>query len=269
VKELLNEDSLIIKDPSYNKRILIFDIENTPLISYNWGIWEQNAIEVKEDWYILCFAYKWLGEKKTHIVALPDFKGYEKDKKNDYHVVKALWDLFDQADILVAHNGDAFDIKKANARFIQHRLDPPSDYRSVDTLKIARQKFKFNSNKLDDLGRYFNIGRKLAHTGKHLWFGCMEGDPKSWDLMKRYNVQDVILLEKVYYKLRGWATNHPNLNLILGKIRVCPKCGGNEDFITKKGHRFNKNTIVQMYWCKGCGSRIHGETIKQEKPFYK
>ena len=81
---LLDSPSLI-KDPDYKHKILLIDLENTPILSYNWGLWEQNAIEVKEDWYILCFAYKWLGEKKTRVVALPDFKEYKKDSKNSFY----------------------------------------------------------------------------------------------------------------------------------------------------------------------------------------
>ena len=255
----------LIRDPNYNKKVLVFDLENSPLISYNWGIWEQNAIEVKEDWYILCFAYKWLGEKKTHIVALPDFKGYEKDKKNDYYVVKELWKLFNEAEIIIAHNGDAFDIKKANARFIQHELEPPTFYKTVDTLKIARQHFKFNSNRLDDLGRYFKLGRKLAHTGKHLWFGCMEGNKSSWSLMKRYNIQDVVLLEKVYYKLRGWAKTQPNMNLTLGTYTNCPVCGS--EHIQRRGYRPTLTAIYRAYKCVNCGKNFQGDIEKRPKPY--
>lgn len=262
---LLNENTpILIKDPHYNKKILLFDIENTPLISYTWGIWEQDVIEVKEEWYILCFAYKWLGEKETHIIALPDFKGYKKDKKNDYELVKKLHELFCEAEIIIAHNGDAFDIKKANARFIQWGMEVPTPYKTIDTLKIARKYFKFDSNKLDYLGQYLKIGRKLPHTGKHLWFGCMEGDMESWKLMKKYNIQDVVLLEKVYYKLRGWQQNSPNLNLIYGGIYNCPKCGSNQT--VKRGYNYTKVAIYQSYQCLNCRGWSQGEIIKKDKP---
>jgi hypothetical protein len=268
LKELLKEELQIIKDPDYQQRILIFDIENSPLLSYNWGIWEQNAVEVKEEWYILCFAYKWLGEKDVHIVSLPDFRGYKQDKKNDYKVVKELWKLFDKADVLIAHNGNSFDIKKANARFLIHGLEPPTPYKSIDTLTIARKHFKLDSNKLDDLGQYLKLGRKLPHTGKHLWFGCMEGDPKSWDLMKRYNIQDVVLLEKVYLKLRGWDTNQQvNMNMVLNTISCCPRCGA--EHIIKAGFKYTATCIYQTYKCLNCGARPQGEKVGRPKPEFK
>lgn len=261
MKTNLLDQELIIKDPTYGQKILLFDIETSPLISYTWGIWDQNVIEVKEEWYILCFAYKWLGEKETHIISLPDFKEYKKSKKNDKALVAKLWELFDQAEVIIAHNGDSFDIKKANARFISHNMEPPKPYRTIDTLKLARRYFKFDSNKLDALGQYLKLGRKLPHTGKHLWFGCMEGDKDSWELMKQYNIQDVVLLEKVYLKLRGWSTTGVNVNLILGTLDHCPRCGS--DHVRKSGLQYSATTVRQSYRCMNCGARPSGERIEK------
>lgn len=263
----LLDSPTLINDPDYKKRILLFDIENSPLLSYNWGIWEQNAIEVKEEWYILCFAYQWLGEKTVHVRALPDFPGYKKNMQDDYKLVQELWKLFDQADILIAHNGDAFDIKKANARFLIHGMEPPHVYQSIDTLKIARRHFKLDSNKLDDLGQYLNLGRKLPHTGKHLWFGCMNGDPKSWKLMKEYNKQDVVLLEKVYRKLRGWdTTKKTNLNYLY-QSNSCPKCQSKEHI--SKGYDYQASGAYQAYKCLNCGHRYKGERVNNFKTIFK
>jgi uncharacterized protein YprB with RNaseH-like and TPR domain len=263
VKTLLDKP-VLFKDPDYKKKILLFDIETTPLISYTWGIWEQDVIEVKEEWYMLCFAYKWLGEKKTHVVGLPDFKGYKKDMKDDYHVVKKLHELFEQAEVIIAHNGDAFDIKKANSRFIFHGMDPTHPFKTIDTLKLARNRFKFDSNKLDYLGQILKLGRKLPHTGKHLWFGCMEGHLPSWKLMKAYNIQDVVLLEKVYLKLRGWANGGPNMNMVFGTVFNCPKCGSSH--MKKNGWRYTNTVYYQRYQCFNCRASAFGERVKRDKP---
>lgn len=260
----LLDKPVLFQDPDYKKKVLLFDIETTPLITYTWGVWQQDVIEIKEEWYMLCFAYKWLGEKKTYIVALPDFKDYKKDKKNDFEVVKALHDLFNKADILIAHNGDQFDIKKANVRFLYHKLESPTPYKTIDTLKLARRHFKFDSNKLDNLGKHLKVGRKTPHTGKHLWLGCMDGDEKSWKLMKEYNKQDVILLEKIFLKLRGWSNSQtPNFNLLYGTNQNCPKCGS--EHVQKGGFHYTANKIVQSYRCLNCGARPLGETIRTYK----
>src|SRR5437868_14709279 len=111
---------------------------------------------------------KELGRPKVTTFALPDYPLYKRDRTDDRALVKDLWKMMNEADIIVAHNGNSFDIKYANTRFIVHRLDPPAPYKSADTLKIARQVARFPSNKLDELARTFGIDRKLPTTGKHL-----------------------------------------------------------------------------------------------------
>src|ERR1700733_5194536 len=185
-------------------KIAFVDIETAPSLGYVWAKWETNVIDFKKDWYMLSYAVKWAHENRVIVRGLCDYPGYKSNVEDDSKLVTDLWKVFDEADILIAHNGDSFDILKANTRFILHKLPPPSPYKTIDTLKVARAAFKFDSNKLDDLGHYFGIGRKLPHTGFHLWMGCMKGDPASWKLMKRYNGHDVELLEKLYYLVRAW-----------------------------------------------------------------
>ena len=231
-------------------RILLYDIETTPNLAYVWGKYQQDVIAYDSEWHILCFAYKWLGERRTHVVSLPDFPLYKKENTNDYEVVKKLKELFDEADVIIAHNGDKFDQKKVHARFMVHKLGPPIPYRQIDTLKVARKYANFNSNKLDDLGRVLGLGEKLNTGGFSLWLGCMRGVKTAWETMKRYNKQDVVLLEKIYLELRPWITNHPAMNVMEGKMDACPNCGGMN--ITKNGTYFNKVTTVQVWECQNC-----------------
>jgi hypothetical protein len=241
-------------------KIAFVDIETAPSLGWVWQKWEANVIDFKKDWYMLSFAVKWAHENKVKTYGLIDYPGYQKDKENDKKLVEDLWRVFDEADILIAHNGDSFDIVKANTRFILHKLEPPSPYKTVDTLKIARKVFKFDSNKLDDLGHYFGIGRKLPHTGFHLWQGCMLGDKKSWDLMKRYNGHDVILLEKLYYLIRSWAVTHPNVNR--GDLEACPKCGSKH--VQRRGFSYTLLRQKQRWQCQNCFGWWEGSARKVE-----
>ena len=231
-------------------KILLFDLETAPNLGYVWAKWEQDVIDFEKGWYVLSFAYKWLGEKTIITHALPDYKTWKRDKEDDYELVQELWRLFDEANIIVAHNGDAFDIKKSNQRFIVHRLGPPSPYKSYDTLKAARRIASNNSNKLDDLGAVYNLGRKLPHTGKHLWFGCMKGDNAAWKTMRAYNAQDVALLEKLYLLLKPWDKSHPNINIFSRVLKACPSCG--QQKLNKRGFEYNKGGEMQRYQCLNC-----------------
>lgn len=235
-----------------NARVLLYDIETAPNLAYVWGKYEQDVISYEKQWYMLSFAYKWLGEKRTHVKALPDFKSYKKGSSDDKQLVTALHALFDEADVIIAHNGNSFDQKKSNARFVVHGLAPPTPYRQIDTRLVARRYFKFNSNKLDDLGQLLGVGKKLSTGGFDLWLGCMNGVKKSWDTMKSYNKQDVELLEEVYYKLLPWIGNHPAMNLLEGISNGCPYCTSTD--LKKNGYYSNKVNKVQVWHCNNCGA---------------
>jgi len=237
-------------------KILLFDIETMANKAYVWGKYEQNVLSFDSEWYILTFAYKWLGDSKTEAYALPDFKTFRRNKQNDRELCLKLWELLDEADIVIGHNCLEFDIKKANARFAYHGLTPPSPYKVVDTRQIARRYFKFNSNKLDDLGQHLGLGAKVKHSGWEMWLGAaVHNDKKSWEEMVRYNKVDVDLLEKVYLTLLPWITTHPNYNLYTGSIHTCPNCGGKH--LQKRGFHLTRVTKHQRYQCQDCGAWSH------------
>lgn len=247
-------------------RVLLYDIEVSSLNIDAWNTRETDAIRVVDDWYMLSFAWKWLGEKQVKCLALPDFKGYKKDRRNDQELVTALHKLFDEADIVIAHNGDKFDQKKSNTRFLFHGLNPPSPYKSIDTLKVLRRNFKLTSNRLNDAGKFLKVGKKVETGGYDLWVGCYNGDSKSWKKMKKYNKQDVVLLEEVYLKLRPWITNHPPLNILENNLTGCPNCG--ESQLQKRGTYPTKTGIKQNWWCLNCRAWSKSRVTERMKPEY-
>lgn len=237
------------------QRTALLDIETSPALGYVWQKWQTDVIEFKEDWIILSFSYQWLGEKKVYTYGLPDFPLYKKDKRNDKAICQKLWELFDEADIIIAHNGDGFDVPKVKTRLLIHGFPPPSPSKTIDTLKICRT-FGFLSNKLDDVCQTLGIGRKIAHTGKHLWLKCTDiiYHPKEWGLMKKYNAHDVVLLLGLYEKIRSWHKNHPALH-----DANCPVCGSN--LIQRRGTEKRVKSLVHRLHCNSCGKWFYGEKI--------
>ena len=241
-------------------KILFFDIETAPNIAYIWGLWTENrsADMIQSHWYTLCWCAKWLGEKKVYSSALPDFKSYKKDPENDKKVMEALWNLLDEADMVVAHNAVKFDIRKVNARFIVHNMKPPSPYKVVDTLRVARRYFAFTSNKLNDLGMILKLGKKLPTGGISLWQKCLQGNKTAWGKMVRYCKTDVTLLEKIYLKLRPYISNHPNTGVYDDTPNpICPKC--KSDKIVKQGFAYTNAGKYQQYSCRACGGWSRGK----------
>ena len=240
----------------------MIDIETSPLLGYSWEIWQTNILKVIEPVKIICAAWKFLGDKDIQVRALPDYDDYRPKDLLDRQLVQELWGLLDAADIVVAHNGNAFDLKILNARFIAHGLNAPSSYHSIDTLKAARKYFKFTSNKLDSLGEYLDEGRKVSTGGFDLWFKCMDGDPEAWAVMRHYNAGDIELLERIYLRLRPFISNHPNLNAIEGKELSknevsCQVCQSTNT--VKRGFSTTKLGRYQRYQCNECASWFSGQ----------
>lgn len=233
-------------------KILLWDLETTPLVSQNWSRWESNAINVLQESYVLSCAYKWLGDKKTHIIALNDFIGNKPNTNDTKEFIQVIHDVLSSADILVAQNGDSFDLKKINTRFVYYGLSPIPPKKTVDTLKVAKKHFAFSSNSLNELGKYLGLGEKLDTGGFKTWMGCMSGDKKSWKMMKAYNVQDILLLEKVYLRLLPYINNHPPLGMYNGQPNSCPNCGGNR--LQSRGVMVTKTCVYQRFNCQSCGS---------------
>lgn len=252
---------------NYNgPKILVFDIETAPVLTHIWSL-RQKYIPIdmiKEDLFILCWAAKWLHEDKVVKFKLPDFKGsYKKNKKDDLKLLEPLWDLLNEADMVVAHNGTRFDVPMVNARFLYHGFPPPDPYKIIDTLTVARREFRLTSNKLDYIGQYLELGKKNK-TDFDLWIGCMNGDSKAWKTMMDYNVQDVHLLEEVYLKLRPWDKRHPNFGLYVNDSEpCCTACGSTR--LIKKGFEYTQVGMYRRWRCKDCGHPNRGRFTELPK----
>ena len=232
-------------------RILFLDLETFPNIGYSWGKYEQNIIRFTQETCLATYAAKWLGEAEVFAKALPDYKGYRPGSYDDTKLVADLWTLVNEADIIVAHNGDQFDIKVFQARFIFHKLGPPKPFKTIDTKKAVKRVARFNSNKLDDLSSLLENAKKIK-TDFDLWEGCINGDRSAWAKMVAYNKKDILLLEKLYLRLRPWINNHPNFSVLSGKEnRVCPKCGSKN--LQYKGYLVTQSRRYQRLQCQGCG----------------
>lgn len=248
---------MIERSLSMNKpRILFFDIETSPILGYTFKIYETNIAWVVRDVYITAVAWKWSDEKEFHVKALPDYRLYKKDPHNDLMILRDLHALISSADIVVGHNGDRFDVRIANSRFIQQGLEPYSKIDSEDTLKQARGRFKFTSNKLTDLAKYAGLGTKKETGGIKLWVDCSNGDMKAWKRMKGYCRHDVKLLVGVYNWFDKWVDHKYNLNVWNGSSWACPKCSSHK--ITKRGYSLTRTGKYQKYQCNDCSMYSRG-----------
>lgn len=231
-------------------RVLLVDIETSPSVGLFWDrMWETDIIKQIKYWHLLTFSAKWLGGKQI-TRGLNDYKGYKPGTDNDKKMMKEIHGLLDEADIVIAQNGDKFDVRKINARLIYHGMTPPSPFKTIDTKKVASKYFAFNSNSQDWMLQYLGLGKKEETGGFQLWLDCEAGKPGAWKKMKSYNSNDVLGLEKLYRRFKPWIKTHPNLGMYTG-ILSCPRCGSKR--MQSRGFQVNLTTKYRRLQCQDCG----------------
>lgn len=231
-------------------KILIWDIETTHNVVASFDLRDEYTphTNIIQERYVVCACWKFLGEKKVYSVStLDDPKRYAKNPHDDYHVIKTLHEVLSESDVIVAHNGDAFDKKYLETRILFHGLPALPPITSIDTYKVAKSRFKFNSNRLDYLGKFLGFGGKKS-TPPGLWLDVLKGDPKAIQTMVDYNKRDVTLLESIFLKLRPYIQNHISRELF-GKVG-CPRCGSHK--IQSRGVHRAITKIYQRFQCQSC-----------------
>lgn len=214
------EEGFSVGKPKNKPRILIYDIETAPLIGHLWSLWQDGIglNQLQADWYIMSFAAKWLGEPEVFYY---DQEGLP-NPEDDSILLGKLWELLNEADIVVGQNVKRFDTKKVNARFILNGFKRPRTYRQIDTMLIAKANFGFTSNKLEYLTeKLCPEHKKSKHKkfpGHELWSECLKGNPEAWEEMKSYNIDDILGTEALFIKLAPWDMKLPNLDVYLDDV---------------------------------------------------
>jgi hypothetical protein len=222
-----------------------------------WGIWDQNVplSRIKQDWTVLAWAAKWLGDDPKKVEYMDTFN--QRNQRDDKKILKRIWQLLDEADVVVGHNSDAFDVKKLNARFIQHGMKPPSSYKRMDTKKMAKKYFAFTSNKLEYItDKLCTKYKKLKHgkfPGNALWDQFLLRNKEAQKQMKVYNEYDVLSLEEAFIKLLAWESSNIFQHYYESDISICT-CGS-IDF-RKKGFHYTTTGKFQKLQCKSCGAEM-------------
>lgn len=237
-------------------KILIYDLEVTPLLGWTYGIYQTNVLRVEKQPIIMSYSYMWYGEKNIHHehISQSDIR-----KWSDKKIAIKLRDLLSEADIVIAHNANRFDNKVANTAFLRNNIKPPKPYKTIDTLTSARSIARFTSNSLDALGNSLGVGVKTDTRHSDLWYPCLMGDKKAWKGMELYNNQDVKVLVGIYEKLRPFIRNHPNMGDITQINGVCPKCLSKN--LKKEGTHARRYGRVQSYSCRDCGGWCNEASI--------
>jgi len=231
------------------RKRLFFDIETSPNIGLFWEAGYKKNIDssnIIKERAIICICYKWEGEKDVHSLNWDS-------KQNDKKMLDSFVKIINQSDEAVGHNGDKFDLAWIRTRCLFHGINMFPKYTTIDTLKIARQKFRFNSNKLNYIADYLGFGQKIK-TEFGLWKRIMfDKCPTAMSDMIKYCKKDVVLLEKVYSELAKHVEGRTHYGVIFGTNRgSCIECGSDE-LNKQRTKTLASGRVTITYQCKTCG----------------
>jgi len=239
------------------QKALVLDIETSPILAYIWELGEQAVSlgQIHTDWHIMAWSAKWLDDPASKIF-YKDLRGVKNG--DDISILKPLWNLLNEADIVITQNGQRFDSRKINARFMLHGMNPPKPYLHIDTYRLVKRVAAFTSNKLEYLTDKFCVEhKKITHglfPGLKLWIECLKGNKKAWDEMKRYNIKDVLSTEELYKRVKAWAPETmPKLYPLTPDQQTCSTCGYLGPM--REGRdRVRKSGVYTQSSCPKCGS---------------
>lgn len=244
-----------VKPKSHGPKVLIFDIETAPMEAYVWGLFNQNIglEQVTQHTTVLSWSAKWLHAPANEVMYRDQRNA--KNVRDDKELMESIRSLLDEADIVITQNGERFDVPKLNYRFAVHGIKPPSSFKHIDTLKVAKKVFYFDSNKLQHMTSLFcKKYLKLDHgkfSGFKLWKECLAGNKEAWKEMEKYNKYDVLSLEELYVDhLAPWDQT---LNFASFTEDLTFRCNCGSDSFTHNGFIRTKKSKFKRFVCNHCG----------------
>lgn len=233
-----------------DKRLLFLDIEWEPALAYVWKMYDENISpdQLVDAGGMLCFCARWEGES--------NYQFFSKWEDGRDGMAKAALELLSEADAVVTYNGDRYDIPKIMGEILLAGLTPPPAPTSIDIFKTVK-KMGFVMNRLAYIGPLLGVGGKVPHEGFRLWRDVLEGKESAQKKMKRYCIQDVRLLVRLYERIKPFIKNHPHMGT---SKHECGACGSNDT--QKRGFRRTKHYLIQRIQCNSCGSWSEGTRTK-------
>lgn len=233
------------------RKRLFYDIETSFIQGHFW--WPGSKVRIGPDQIlkypkIICISYKWEHEDVVHNVA------WDINDQDDKPLLVKFVDILNEADEIVAHNGDSFDLKWIRARALKHDIPMRATYSSIDTYKILKNGFRIPSNRLGEAAKYLGLDNKMDPGGLETWRRIiMDKDQKALDIMIEYCNQDVRTLEQLYEKLKNYVLPKTNYATLNKKTKShCPECTG-DNLIVRKKFSTPTGMINRYMRCKDCG----------------
>ena len=223
-------------------RVDVFRIGTKVFIQYD------DVVELAK---IICISWKFEGDNEVKNLSWDE-------NQCDKSMIEKFVKVMNEADEIIGHNGDNFDVKWLRTRAIYHRIPMMPKYRTLDTLKKARSNFYFPNNKLDTIAQYLGVGAKVKHEGKKMWKKVQSGDKQALKDMIKYCDGDIVVLEDVYFAMQNYIKPNTHAGVVNGNLKYsCPNCGNEHNLTLLKNDVTEKGTISRVMECDSCGQNYN------------
>lgn len=236
-------------------KVLALDIECSPAVVHAWSLRDLHIglNQIMEDPEIIGVGYSWDGKPAKYVS-----KWDQEDLGGRAFMLGFIWQLLDEADVVVTYNGVGFDIPWLNGEFMREGMTPPAPFKNIDLYRVFKKNARFISHKLDYVAGAVLGMHKLPTGGHQLWVDCMAGDEKARKRMKTYCCRDVMLLWPLLEKALPWLGGQVNFALWSehGAELACQKCG-QAQYLRPKGTAYTVSRAYPQFLCcpdrGGCG----------------
>lgn len=253
----------------YNKaltpvKMLIYDIEISPILGWTYNQYKTNILRVAEEQKLMSFAYMILDIDGTKTVLDGDYNSIECVTLADVNydekeLTSRLHKLFEDCQVIIGFNSKQFDDRHTTKYFIKHGLDPIAPFKQIDLLREWKKVARLTGNHLESINEYLFNERKTEERVGDLWYDCIVNqDQNSYEMLKEYNKQDIVLTYNILKELLCYMKDTPaNLSLLMHHPLACPKCGAIDSF-EEAGYYYSDVGRYNQYKCTNCNSFLHG-----------
>lgn len=246
----------LVKHKSKTAKILTLDIER--LGGTARGLWGPKQTYISHHHWTemprtICWSARWYNNPN------PMF-GAEWEKGGHQRMLSRIWELYDEADVVVGYNQINFDNKHLRGEWFEAGLQTPSPWKDVDLLKVVRRQFGWEFKSLDAVTKRLGAGGKRLHYDADMAYDAIAGDKEAQETLKEYNLGDIELTEWLYDRLRGWIPNHPQVGDF---SHCCENCGGTN-------LELQESTYVavmidyELWRCADCGKYHKGAYVARK-----
>jgi uncharacterized protein YprB with RNaseH-like and TPR domain len=210
-------------------KILFYDIETTKLLADVWWTGKQyvSHASLRTETKIISISYKWLGSEKVECIT------WDNDKKCDKELIEKFLKIYNEANFVVGINNDNFDNRLVNVRGFKYQLDVNTHVRSLDLQREAKRLFRLPSYSMAYIAKYLGLEGKYNHAGGSMWediqYGVKEKSEKALKEMVKYNDQDVLTTEQLYFHMRKYIKTIMHIGVLNNTQKYCcPTCGSDK-----------------------------------------